>query len=282
MLTCLRATALGVLCLLPFGCQRDRPLGELESGAGQAGDAGTTGNGGTTSGSANGGSVNGGSANGGSANGGSAEGGASTGGLTNGGSATGGSANGGSDNGGSDSGGSANGGGTGENCFSPDNRPERALDLVVQGCDCTSDDVDQCIMVPDAPWPHLIGMSCRDGRWSTVEDGPCEYGQTHPWGCMIENRVFKQNMPAPPDFLCRICAWCPANFNAACDLILCLPPECPTGTVQGSRCRICGMGPGGCDIEEHGCFEPCANDDDCEDGFRCLEEGFCETASPCI
>jgi hypothetical protein len=96
---------------------------------------------------------------------------------------------------------------------------------------------------------------------------------------MIENRVLKAGGPVPPEFLCRLCQWCGADWNGACPVIFCQAPECPAGTVLDSRCRSCGMGPGGCDIEEHGCFEPCANAEDCE--FGSCVNGTCEVG-PCI
>jgi hypothetical protein len=243
-----------VLSICGFGCELERPLGDIENGAGRGGDSGgASGSGSTTGGAPNGGSNHGGAANGGAANGGTSSGGTPQGGA-------------------SPNGGSAGGGG----CFSPDDNPELSLEPDSQGCAC-SEGTDQCLAIPEGGGLHLVGMVCREGRWSVVEDGPCEPGPSLSW-CMIENRVFKDGGPVPAEFLCRFCWFCGAG-HGACPLIDCAPPPCPAGTAQGSRCRSCGLLPGGCDITEHGCFAPCDEGETCDWG-RC-SDGVC-SVGPCI
>ena len=252
-----RMAAFGIFSMVAFACEQERPLGDLE---------GDTGTGGSDAGSETGGVLNGGAS------------GSVGAGMTNGGgsrSTSGGSANGGSSEGGGSSG-SGNGGATGGDCFSPDHMPERSLDPNATGCACSSDEVDQCVVVPGGPGLHVLGIGCHDGRWTTFEDGACAPGPNG--ACMIENRVFKDGGPVPGEFLCRFCLFC-GGGNGACPVSTCAPPLCPAGTAQGSRCRACGFLPGGCDVMEHGCFAPCEDGDSCEWG-RC-SEGVC-SVGPCI
>jgi hypothetical protein len=259
-MTSLRLVTLGGLWLFAFGCERDQPLGDLENGAGHAqGDGGTAESGAAGGGADQGGAVNGGTS--GRATGGNERGGAATGAVANGGSEEGGSSSGGTTRGGASSGGT----GGDRNCFSPDANSELALELSASGCACNGDEPDQCIAIGEEAWPPLVGMGCRDGHWTTVEDGPCEPTVAIPWGCMIENRVFKEGSLVPDEFLCRFCAWCGMSYEP-CQTLVCMPPACTAGTVQSSRCRSCGMGPGGCDIVEHGCFSQCESDEECTFG----------------
>ncbi|HEX6275443.1 MAG TPA: hypothetical protein VFZ53_20525 [Polyangiaceae bacterium] len=285
----LRACFLGVLSVVAFGCEGERVLGEVDPRATGGDESGGTGGSGdaTNGGSASGGTAQGGSApSGGSAQGGAAPSGGSAqaGAAPSGGSAQGGAApNGGAaqggaaPNGGSAQGGTAPSGGNGGSggiCFSPDKGvPNEFANLV--GCPCTEDDVDQCVAIGTTQI-SLLGMVCgSDGRWQIVEDGPCEPGPGS-W-CMIEGRVFKPGSEVPRELLCEVCHACP-TLDDACLLIDCAPPECPAGTARGERCRQCGN-PGGCDMMEHGCFEPCVDGERCEFGY--CSNGLCRVG-PCI
>jgi hypothetical protein len=272
-MTSLRAGVFGVLALVAIGCEGERVLGDLENGAGQGGDeTGGTANGGA-SGTARGGTT---------ASGGTAQGGAPTsGGTAQGGApASGGTAQGGAPtNGGTAQGGTSPNGGSGGGvpCFSPDNGVSPQISNLV-GCPCAEGDVDQCVATGTDPLSFIAMVCGEEGRWQLVEDGPCEPRGTDVW-CLLENRLFMtKGDPVPPELLCDYCEGCGFE-DPRCAAIICLPKMCPSDTTLGTRCRACGMRPGGCDIIEYGCFDPCPDGETCE--FGQCSNGTCNVG-PCI
>ena len=245
-------------------CERTQPLGDLENRAGTGGDgAGSAARGGSSKGGAahrggrggNAGSLDGGTTGG-------------TTGVDDGGSIDDGGFDGGemNDGGSIDDGGFDGGTDGGEiDCYSPD-APALALGAEGPGCVCDAEvEASACVGVPVNGNLHQIAMVCENGRWQTVEDGPCEPGPGP--ACMIRNRIFSER--PPPQFLCEWCAHC-MNDDPVCTLIDCLAPEpCPAGTIDATRCWGCGP-VDNCTLSEHGCFSPCDDTTTCDIG-RCSQ-----------
>lgn len=146
-----------------------------------------------------------------------------------------------------------------EDCFSPTNRPDLAVEAGAIGCACR--DSPECVLTEYDGQPWLISFECEDERWISVEDGVCgdgtqaycrSEGVTYPHGA--------RHIPSPFD--CNECEC--DNGTLGCTEAYCFKgqQECPQGTTLIRRCVECGGRMGECAVVETGCF----TEQECPDG----------------
>lgn len=143
-------------------------------------------------------------------------------------------------------------------CFSPVQNSERAYETGVVGCACDLEGQSICV-----GQTRLIALECRDGRWTSVEDGPCEPREQ----CGQETLVSTASTCLDNYQLCWIvndltywgrenmfCGEKPRNVI----------PECPVNHTRSEVCTSCGpIAP--CLFPERHCLKNCRDDTDCLD-----------------
>jgi hypothetical protein len=58
-----------------------------------------------------------------------------------------------------------------DSCFAPNRNLDMAYTRDAVGCACRPE-VDKDVCVPDSTG-RLVALICKQGRWISVEDGPC-------------------------------------------------------------------------------------------------------------
>jgi hypothetical protein len=162
------------------------------------------------------------------------------------------------------------GGASSELCFSPIVNPELALDSDALGCECTFGEA--CVTVEDQGRPHGIALICEEGRWLSVEDGPCFPVPLPETSCKVFGRVYSSGSTYVPDpHSCNICSC--EDGELLCTEKNC-PNACPPNGAPGMQCAECGP-TDACLIVEHTCLPVCSESEQCN-GAACLS-GMCRT-----
>jgi hypothetical protein len=163
-------------------------------------------------------------------------------------------------------------------CFSPTQSPELAIDAPDAGCGCSGEEADQCVSTRYQGRAWDVALVCSEGRWRSVEDGPCFPGQPSAPAtqCVVEGALYADGAPIPDPFSCNTCV-CEGGQVSSCTEIGCTDP-CPAGTSEGISCAVCGP-TDGCEALETGCFVTCRDDAECTDPLHpiCLG-GQCRNA----
>jgi hypothetical protein len=102
-------------------------------------------------------------------------------------------------------------------------------------------------------------MICTDGRWTSVEDGPCD-GRAQCRVAGVDYPSGAKRVPTPYSG-CNDCD-CDNGALVNCTNRKCTDRPCPAGTFAARKCLDCGP-TDACSKLETGCF----SEADCEDGI---------------
>jgi len=154
-------------------------------------------------------------------------------------------------------------------CFSPSQTPELGLDEPDAGCAC-DDDEGVCVPTTYQGRAWNVALICVDGRWHSVEDGPCAPTVPSGAGCVVEGQRYADGATVPDPYSCNSCQ-CEDGAVTACTEIGC-SEACPEGTAPGTSCAACGP-TDACEAVETTCLLSCQSDDDCTDSahFACID-----------
>jgi hypothetical protein len=109
-----------------------------------------------------------------------------------------------------------------QDCFSPTNRPDLAIEPGSGGCACDGEP-PECVLTEHEGRPWKVGLYCTDGRWTSAEDGVCGDGRQA--DCKTGGIVYPhgaRNIPDPTS--CNTCSC--DNGQLICTEIGC-PIDCP-------------------------------------------------------
>jgi len=147
----------------------------------------------------------------------------------------------------------AEGGASSVDCFSPTSHPELAVEDPDAGCACDAKEPDQCVRTQHEGRPWDVALVCAQGRWQSVEDGPCGGGGAA--ACRINGVDYANGQLHVPDpYSCNECE-CHDGKLSNCTQRPCKAPEpCPEGTTASTRCLDCGP-IDNCTLVETGCLD---------------------------
>ena len=157
-------------------------------------------------------------------------------------------------------------------CFSPTQSPELALDEPDAGCVC-SDEESQCVSTRYQGRAWDVALICAEGRWRSVEDGPCYPPVATRAACVGDGRRYADGATIPDP---QSCTTCPGDDGqgTACPEIGGADP-CPSGTGAGTSCAACGP-TDACEAIETACLVSCGGDAACTDPSHSLcIDGLC-------
>ncbi len=148
-------------------------------------------------------------------------------------------------------------------CFSPTITPELALTPGVRGCTC-SDEPPECVRTTHDDEPHDLALYCIEGRWTSAEDGVCDWLAP---GRKVDDVSYPsgaRRVPSPFSF-CNECD-CVNGELVNCTTDDCADTTCEPGSRPARRCLGCGPNDA-CSEYEIGCLS----------GEGC-ETGLCSSA----
>lgn len=150
-------------------------------------------------------------------------------------------------------------GGCDRGCFSPTASPELAIDPESIGCAC-DDDPPECVrtMYEGRPWD--VALYCIDGRWTSAEDGVCDWLAP---GCNVDDVSYPSGARRVPNpfSACNTCE-CRAGELINCTTAECADEQCAEGSSAARRCLGCGPADD-CTEYEIGCL----SGEGCESGI---------------
>lgn len=146
-----------------------------------------------------------------------------------------------------------------QGCFSPTESPALAIEPGSLGCACT-DEPPECVRTMHEGKPWDIALYCVDGRWTSAEDGVCDWLAP---GCKVDDVSYPsgaRRVPSPFSS-CNTCD-CSEGKLVNCSQFKCGATVCDEGSSEARRCLGCGPNDD-CSEYEIGCL----SGEGCESGL---------------